>query len=456
MSRAATHTLLDPEVIDYLRASGRELAVAGGEPIVRRGDPGAAFYVILSGSVEVRLTGEDGRTLPLRSLAQGAFFGEMSVLTGDPVSADVIATGPAILLAYPGTLLPKAMAECAPLRDLITRSLASNLRSSSTDVWHFFQRAETLNVLLDAGAKPGPLVADSKPMRKVAEEILRHAGTRLPVLITGGPGTGKYYVALQIHEAAGDQGGRLIAVDCRRLVGEEGAKILFGSSRPAEAETAPADPGSLQHYGAVHLANRGTLLLRHVEALDPAAQRGLFRHLERQATGGVYPEARILATTGENLATLAAAGHFDPGLAAALETQTLKLPTLWERRKDILPLAQVFLGEGRGDSQALRMQAAAEHVLISRRYAYRNAAELREAVSLAALFAQGGEIQAEHIFTGPKEESTPLEFDLAQLPLVGWLLRDQTLRAARGAVFAIFAAIIAVTLARPDSASGRF
>ena len=65
----------------------------GGETIVRKGEEGAGFYLILDGAVEIR---SDGNTLS--KLGPGQFFGEMSVVDTQPRSADVVAIEPARVL----------------------------------------------------------------------------------------------------------------------------------------------------------------------------------------------------------------------------------------------------------------------------------------------------------------------------------------------------------------------
>lgn len=57
---------------------------AAGEAICRQGDPGATFYIIRSGSVSVRVKGDDGVEAEVAKLGPGQYFGEMSLLTGDP------------------------------------------------------------------------------------------------------------------------------------------------------------------------------------------------------------------------------------------------------------------------------------------------------------------------------------------------------------------------------------
>ncbi|HEX5241227.1 MAG TPA: cyclic nucleotide-binding domain-containing protein [Candidatus Limnocylindrales bacterium] len=70
-----------------------------GARIVRQGLTGSGFYIILEGDADVVADGEKRATL-----ARGDFFGEVSVLLGEPPIADVIATRPlrCILIGGPG------------------------------------------------------------------------------------------------------------------------------------------------------------------------------------------------------------------------------------------------------------------------------------------------------------------------------------------------------------------
>lgn len=75
-----------------LKALAKEVAVRSvetGKPVVRRGEGGLGFYVILDGEVEVRKG-----TRTLARLGRGQFFGEMSLFDNQPRSADVVALRP--------------------------------------------------------------------------------------------------------------------------------------------------------------------------------------------------------------------------------------------------------------------------------------------------------------------------------------------------------------------------
>ena len=89
-------------------ADGRERLYADREVIVRQGDAGRSMFVILDG--EVRVTIDPGHREVAR-LGRGAYFGEMSLLTGDARSATVSALGDCTVLEIAdGDLRPLAEA----------------------------------------------------------------------------------------------------------------------------------------------------------------------------------------------------------------------------------------------------------------------------------------------------------------------------------------------------------
>lgn len=73
----------------------QEHLYGAGERIVRQSEPGQSMFVVLDGGARVSLesSGQDVAVIP-----QGGFFGEMSMLTGEPRSATVTASGDAVLL----------------------------------------------------------------------------------------------------------------------------------------------------------------------------------------------------------------------------------------------------------------------------------------------------------------------------------------------------------------------
>lgn len=444
---------LSPEIVAFLERGGIELRAAAGDVLMRRGEAGGAFWAILEGTVEVRLTGDDGVHLPLTRMGGGATFGEMSLITGDAVSADVVALTAVRLLRYPAELFARALGECAPLRTLVLARLAANLRGTNTEVWNFFQQAKALNVLMDPHRQVGPVVAEGGAMKRVREAIARRAQDGAPVLVSGDPGSGKLFVAAKIHEASGVPGAPFIAVDCRTLDAAEAMRFLFGAENGLAVVEAREERASLRRYGALQLAHGGTLVLRHALELPRPVQQVCGRYALARRDGGLaYPATRLIATS--DLAPPVFAQQVDAGFAACLAGDAVLVPRLHERRKDILPLARIFLAE-RPAHGARDLSPAAEHVLLSLRFAHRNAAELREAIEMAAVIADEPQIRAEHIFTGPKGEGAVHEIDLSRYEIVRRLTAPRVLGGLCAVVLASLAAIVAASLLRGGEREGR-
>ena len=80
---------LDKKDRERVTGAGREVTFEKGKTILREGEPGLAFLLILEGKVEVRKKGK-----LLSTLRNGGFFGEMTVIDDKPRSADVVAVAP--------------------------------------------------------------------------------------------------------------------------------------------------------------------------------------------------------------------------------------------------------------------------------------------------------------------------------------------------------------------------
>ena len=88
---------LSPEEIADIRALMQARHFAPGQIIIREGDPGDNFQVLLSGRAQCVVMDAGGSEIVLDEYSCGAFFGELSMLTGEPRSArikalDVVAT----------------------------------------------------------------------------------------------------------------------------------------------------------------------------------------------------------------------------------------------------------------------------------------------------------------------------------------------------------------------------
>ena len=98
---------------------------ASGTAIVRKGEPGTAFYVIIDGSA--RVVAAKGRA---RRLKAGQFFGEMALLDDSPRSADVVAEDEVLALTISRSAFGKLLKSEPTLANALLRTLAGRLRAA--------------------------------------------------------------------------------------------------------------------------------------------------------------------------------------------------------------------------------------------------------------------------------------------------------------------------------------
>jgi DNA-binding NtrC family response regulator len=138
--------------------------------------------------------------------------------------------------------------------------------------------------------------------------------------------------------------------------------------------------------------------------MSPSAQAKLLRVLQErefQRLGGtrvLRADVRIVAATNRNLPRAIANGQFREDLYYRLNVFAIQLPSLRDRRKDVLPLSQAFLAEiGRGlGRQPAGISAEARQVLMAYHWPG-NVRELRNVLERAAILCDGGLITAEHL-----------------------------------------------------------
>jgi CRP/FNR family cyclic AMP-dependent transcriptional regulator len=114
------------EQLTALAEKATEVEFAPRHTIVRQGEIGTGFFIVVEGRVKVV---RDARTLA--TLGPGEFFGELSVLDGQPRIAQVIAEEPTRCLALASWDFEKVLLEQPALSLAILRGLAARLRSVS-------------------------------------------------------------------------------------------------------------------------------------------------------------------------------------------------------------------------------------------------------------------------------------------------------------------------------------
>ena len=83
---------LRPRLVDQVFSAARERRFGPNEEIILQGQQGDSLYVVIDGEARVLLRGHDGTIRTIAKLSRGSVAGEMSLITQEPATADVVAT----------------------------------------------------------------------------------------------------------------------------------------------------------------------------------------------------------------------------------------------------------------------------------------------------------------------------------------------------------------------------
>lgn len=181
-------------------------------------------------------------------------------------------------------------------------------------------------------------VARSPVMQRVQQQAARAASVDSPVLITGGPGTGKTFLATEIHRRSRRRDGPFIRFSAAKTLSDGS---LFGTND----DTADEVDGK---RGALYDAEGGTLLIDEIAALWPTSQARLLQAIETgraaRMGGGCERDinVRVIATTSRNLDSEVRAGRFRQDLLYRISVLPIQLPPLRSRQEDIPELVSEF------------------------------------------------------------------------------------------------------------------
>jgi transcriptional regulator with PAS, ATPase and Fis domain len=186
-------------------------------------------------------------------------------------------------------------------------------------------------------------IAASPTMMQLYRDIRILAPVDIPVLILGESGVGKENVAMLLHKYHPSSQKKLLNINCAALPTELLESELFGYEAGAFTGATKSKPGMFE------LANKGTLLLDEIGEMSPQMQAkllhvlqdGSFCRLGARASSRV--DVRVLAATNINMQAAISEKRFREDLYYRLNTLTITVPPLRERREEIpLLMEQLF------------------------------------------------------------------------------------------------------------------
>lgn len=131
LRKVALFADLTPRTLGAIADLATEIEVEPGRYIVRQGQVGTGFYLIVNGKTRVV---HDGKVIA--TLGPGEFFGELSLLDQQPRMAHVIAEGPTTCLALASWDFTKLLEKNPKVTLSILREVARRLRTSSDSHHH--------------------------------------------------------------------------------------------------------------------------------------------------------------------------------------------------------------------------------------------------------------------------------------------------------------------------------
>jgi transcriptional regulator with GAF, ATPase, and Fis domain len=232
-------------------------------------------------------------------------------------------------------------------KPMLTR-LGISLSAYIDHIYEFSQHLEQLateKTRMNGYSDSLEIVAKSRVMKKVLEQVDRVASSDGTVLILGETGVGKELLAHRIHHMSRRNQGPFIIVDSNTIPENLVESELFGYEKGAFTGAERRKAGRLE------LAHGGTLFIDEIGEIPKSLQVKLLRVLQEKTLvrlGGsqaISSDFRLVVATNRDLAAEVSTGRFREDLYYRLNVVPITLPPLRERLEDVPYLARHFLAK---------------------------------------------------------------------------------------------------------------
>lgn len=283
-----------------------------------------------------------------------------------------------------------------------TLSAASKLRQSNKKV----KKLEKIHSSLqkDINRQFENIIGVSEPIKHLQNVIVKVGPTDANVLILGENGTGKQVFAYELHKLSQRKNQIFMHVDLGSLNENLFESELFGYAKGAFTDAKEDKPGRFE------IAEGGTIFLDEIGNLSMALQAKLLSVIQNRTVTrlGESKErkinVRLITATNMPLNEMVAKGTFRQDLLFRINTVELMLPSLANRRDDILLLADHFLQtfSNRYHKNLININEKANQLLLSY-YWPGNIRELQHVIERAVIMADGNEITADDLQLSPQK-----------------------------------------------------
>lgn len=335
----ANKSLLDPAfvkewAINVFTALGDGLLIADKQEIIQYVNP---EYLRI-----VNMRAEDVLGQPIAKVRPGAIL------------PTVIRTGISMSGVYRKVGTVEYVVDMAPIRvdgEIIggvsvvkdiaeVRKLSAELRKTQNSLKEL---QGTMEDIFKAHYTFADLIGSSPSFRNVVALAERVAVSNSNILLHGESGTGKELMAQAIHNASLRKDGHFVAVNCAAIPAALIESEMFGY---AEGSFTGSKKGG--KIGLFQLADGGTLFLDEIGDMNPELQAKILRVLQEQKVRPVGElkekkiDIRIIAATNQDPEKMIEKGRFRQDLYYRLSVIQLDIPSLRERKPDVIMLASHF------------------------------------------------------------------------------------------------------------------
>ncbi|SFC48054.1 sigma-54-dependent transcriptional regulator [Pseudoalteromonas denitrificans] len=303
-------------------------------------------------------------------------------------------------------------------------AVAFNHVKTKNEVAQLTQKNQELNQVLQGHEHA--FIGQSKAMQAVFQTIEKAAKTDANILILGESGTGKELAARAIHQASLRAKNPFISLDMGSVPASVFESELFGHKKGAFTDA------KTDRLGRFELAHSGSLFLDELANLPLNQQTSLLAALQnRQVTpiGSskvVDVDIRLICATNDDLHQAVEEGRFRQDLLFRINTVTVHLPALRERKEDIPLLVNYYL-EYYGNKYKRSLSISKEHMNSLSHYDWPgNVRELAHTIERAIILTEGESLDISSVMNISKPKS--ITHDIVEFNLE--TVEHNTIRAA--------------------------
>jgi two-component system, NtrC family, response regulator GlrR len=273
------------------------------------------------------------------------------------------------------------------------------------------------------------LIGESSVFLQTIKKLRMLARCDITVLIGGETGTGKELVARAIHYLSPRSDRPFVPLDCGAIPPELAESELFGHERGAFTGAVTKNPG------LIAAADQGTLFLDEVDALNLSVQAKILRFLqetEYRSLGSSEikkADVRLISATNGDLVERVHRNEFRKDLYYRLNVVQLNLPSLRQRREDVILLARHFAAKhaARFHQPQREFSADAIQKLLTHHWPG-NIRELENVVGAAVALCDGPLICASDLLFADDQTASPASFREAKAQVITEFEREYILR----------------------------